>query len=116
MGFFREISDPLNLSKHGEEKPKKTAEELALEKRTQIALDKSIGDQEDMFKALARGKLGRVSLLSGASKTAEDAATGKRFGTAGGVGSMLGGAASRGKIKRYGGAKPSRDNGSVRMD
>ena len=72
-------------------KPAKTAEEVALERRTQMALDESIGDQEDMLKALSRGTLGRASLLSGAPKTAKDAAGGKRSGGGGGAGSLLGG-------------------------
>lgn len=75
----------------GINKPKKTAEELALDRRTQIALDKTIGDQEDMLKSLARGKLGRASLLSSGPKTAQEAASGKRTGGASSAGNLLGG-------------------------
>jgi hypothetical protein len=102
------IVDPLNLSKSGKKKPAKTAEELALEKRTQMALDKSIGDQEDMIKAMARGQLGRASLLSGAPKTAKDAAAGKRSGGGGSTGSLLGGGSTSGGAA--GGSRGGRTN------
>ncbi len=58
--------------------PAKTAEQEAAERRTRSLLDKEIEESEGRFKALARGKLGRVSLLSGASATPEGAATTKR--------------------------------------
>lgn len=58
-------------------KPKrqlKTAEEKALEKRQQIALDKEIEEQEERLSMFTRKSLGRASLLSGAPKTAQQAA------------------------------------------
>jgi uncharacterized membrane protein YgcG len=91
----KNFGDPLNLRKK-KSKPQQTAEEIALERRTQMALDKSIEQQEEAFKALARGKLGSASLLSGAPKTSQDAAAGKRSGGAGGAGSLLGGGSSSG--------------------
>ena len=103
MGIFSGVGSIAKKSVFGgavsgktPKKPAKTAEELALEKRTQIALDKSIGDQEDMLKALSRGTLGRVSLLSGAPKTTQEAAGGKKPGSAGGAGSLLGGGQTSG--------------------
>jgi hypothetical protein len=38
--------------------PKPTAQEVAVTQRQQRALDEEIGEQEQRFKALARGKLG----------------------------------------------------------
>ena len=70
-------------------KPKKTAAEAALEKRQSMLLDQEIEESEEMLKALARGKLGRKSLLSGAAETRSSAAGG---GSRGG-GSMLSGIA-----------------------
>lgn len=66
--------------------PPKTAEEFAVERRTRTLLDKEIEEQEEAFKALARGKLGRASLLSGAPASRAKAAGGSR--------SMLGGASA----------------------
>lgn len=71
-------------------KPKKTAEEKALERRQGIALDKEIGETEDRLAALARGTLGRVSLLSGAPKNVSEAISGPRKGGASGVGNLSG--------------------------
>jgi hypothetical protein len=48
--------------------PKKTAQEVAVERRQTIMLDKEIEEQEDRFRALSRGKRGTVSLLGGAPK------------------------------------------------
>ena len=45
--------------------PKPTAQQLAVERRQSMALDKEIEEQEQRFKAMARGKLGTKSLLSG---------------------------------------------------
>lgn len=89
----KKVRDPLGLIKS---KPKivKTAEEQALEKRQRSLLDKEIEKSEERFAALARGKLGRVSLLSGAPQTVEEAARGVPRGGAG-AGSLLGVAARR---------------------
>ena len=83
--------------------PKKTAQEVAVERRQQIMLDKEIKDQEDRFRALSRGKMGKASLLGGAPRTRAEAAggrspamggaaTGGRTSMVGGIASMMGGA------------------------
>jgi len=79
-------------------KPKKTAEEKALETRQRSALDKEIGETEERMAALTRGTLGRVSLLSGAPKTVSEAISGPKQGGASGVGNLSGpvGGPSRG--------------------
>jgi len=73
------------------EKPKKTEQQKLVEVRQRGEIDKSIEEEEDLFKLLASGKLGRTSLLSGAPKTATTAAGGSRGGGAGGAGSLLSG-------------------------
>ena len=47
------------------EKPKKTAQEEATERRQEQELDNQIAENERRFKALARNKLGSKSLLDG---------------------------------------------------
>ena len=79
---------------------KQTAQELAVTERQQRALDEEIAEQEQRFKALARGKLGSASLLGGAPRTRAEAASGARGarGAAGSAGrSMLGGLAGAGR-------------------
>ncbi len=82
--------------------PKKTAQEVAVERRQQIMLDKEIEEQEDRFRALSRGKMGKASLLGGAPTTRQEAAGvgGRRSGlggmSSGGVGGLLGGAGGGG--------------------
>lgn len=95
-GFASGGGTPLHRYRKGKEpkKPEKTAEQSALERRTQSLLDKSIEEQEEMFKALGRGTLGRQSLLSGSPKTAQEAARGVRSGGGGGAGNLGGGTAS----------------------
>lgn len=89
---------PVHKARKGKEPKKepKTAQELALERRQTQALDDEIEESEEKFKALARGKLGRGSLLSGAPRTAAEAASGRRSGGSSGVGSMLSGRGSEG--------------------
>ena len=80
--------------------PKPTAQEVAVTQRQQRALDEEIGEQEQRFKALARGKLGAASLLGGAPRSRTEAAMGGRAskGAAAGAGrSMLGGLAGAGR-------------------
>ena len=80
--------------------PKPTAQEVAVTQRQQRALDEEIGEQEQRFKALARGKLGSASLLGGAPRSRAEAAMGGRAskGAAAGAGrSMLGGLAGAGR-------------------
>lgn len=82
-------------------KPKKTAEQSAIEIRQRSMLDKEIEENEEKFKLLARGKLGRSSLLSGASKTVEEASGGRRSGGSSG-GSLLPGGTSSNATPRSG--------------
>ena len=80
--------------------PKPTAQEVAMDIRQKQALDEEIGEQEQRFKALARGKLGSASLLGGAPRSRTEAAMGGRAskGAAAGAGrSMLGGLAGAGR-------------------
>ena len=79
--------------------PKPSAQELAVGQRQQRALDDEIGEQEQRFKALARGKLGSASLLGGAPRSRTEAAMGSRAskGAAGAGRSMLGGLAGAGR-------------------
>ena len=58
--------------------PKPTAQEKAVEMRQQRALDEEIAEQEDRFRALARGKLGTASLLGGAPRSRQEAAMGRK--------------------------------------
>lgn len=68
--------------------PKKSAQEVAVERRQTIMLDKEIEEQEDRFRAMSRGKLGKSSLLGGAPRTRAEAAG--RGATAGGGGATGG--------------------------
>lgn len=84
-------------------KPAKTAQEAAIETRQTLALDKSIEEEEERFKALRRGMLGSASLLSGASKTAAGAATSRVSAPSAGSGrpgSLLGGSAGNSMMNR----------------
>jgi hypothetical protein len=75
--------------------PKKTAQEVAVERRQTIMLDKEIEEQEDRFRALSRGKRGTISLLGGAPRSREEAASrGRSAGLGGSAGrSLVGGMA-----------------------
>lgn len=70
--------------------PVKTQQEKAIEVRQQKQLSKEIEESEERFAALARGKLGRSSLLSGAATTVAQAAGGTRGGGSRSAGSLLG--------------------------
>lgn len=49
--------------------PKKTAEQVSVERRQQFMLDEEIEETENRLKSVARGKLGKSSLLaSGANR------------------------------------------------
>jgi hypothetical protein len=48
----------------GGKRPKKSAEEMALERRQAQELDEELEDQQDMLRAVARGRMGVQSLLS----------------------------------------------------
>lgn len=56
-------------------RPEKTAEEKAIETRQSMLLDEEIAESEEKLKAIAKGKLGRKSLLKGAPTTRGKAAT-----------------------------------------
>ena len=56
--------------------PKPTAQQVAVERRQARALDEEIEEQEERFKAMARGKLGVRSLLGGAPRSRQAAAMG----------------------------------------
>jgi hypothetical protein len=102
--------------------PKKTAQEVAVERRQTIMLDKEIEEQEDRFRALSRGKRGTISLLGGAPRTREEAASRGRATGIGGsagrslVGGMAGGMAG-GSVRTaggYGGGSTNFGGGSMR--
>lgn len=59
-------------------KPKKTEQEKAMERRQTMMLDEEIEESEDRFRALARGSLGKKSLLSRAASTRAQSAGGGR--------------------------------------
>ncbi len=78
--------------------PEPSAQELAVGQRQQRALDKEVEEQEQRFKALARGKLGSASLLGGAPRSRAEAAAGSRGAKGAGASagkSMLGGMAAK---------------------
>ena len=84
--------------------PKKTAQEVAVERRQTIMLDKEIEEQEDRFRALSRGKRGTVSLLGGAPRSREEAASrGRAAGLGGSAGRSLVGGMAGGTARTAGG-------------
>lgn len=93
--------------------PKPTAQERAVEMRQQRALDEEIAEQEQRFKALARGKLGTASLLGGAPRTRQEAAMGRRGAGGAAVAgrSLIGG---RGAMRGAGG-QPGFMGGQIRI-
>ena len=82
--------------------PKPTAQEKAVEMRQQRALDEEIAEQEQRFRALARGKLGTASLVGGAPRSRQEAAMGRATAGGGAVAgrSLIGG---RGAMRGAGG-------------
>ena len=93
--------------------PKPTAQEKAVEIRQQRALDEEIAEQEDRFRALARGKLGTASLLGGAPRSRQEAAMGRKGAGGAAVAgrSLIGG---RGAMRGAGG-QPSFMGGQIRI-
>ena len=69
--------------------PKPTAQQIAVERRQAAALDEEIREQEERFKAMARGKLGTKSLLGGVPRSRAEAA-GTGAGRAAPARTMLG--------------------------
>ena len=84
--------------------PQKTAQEVAVERRQSIMLDKEIEEQEDRFRALSRGKIGKASLLGGAPRTRAEAA---------GRGATAGGRATGGRTSMMGGFSSMFGGGSI---
>ena len=83
--------------------PKKTAEQVSVERRQQFMLDEEIEETEGRLKAVARGKLGKASLLaSGATR---------RGGATGGS-SLIGGASTGGASGSGGNAPRTFTGGS----
>jgi len=80
--------------------PKKTQEQVATERRQQFMLDEEIDETEGRLKAVARGKLGKASLLASGA--------GRRGGASKGS-SMLSGSGVSGS---GGGRAPSSGSGS----
>jgi len=93
--------------------PKPSAQQLAVERRQQAALDEEIAEQEARIAAIARGKLGAKSLLGGAPRTRAEAASGR--GNASGGRTMLGmgGYGRMGGFGRIGGGGASRTGGAT---
>lgn len=86
--------------------PAKTAEEVAMERRQTMLLDKTIEEEEERFKTLARGKYGRSSLLAGVGSTRAQAAGGGTGGRSAGVGAASGSASATQGAGMYGGSSP----------
>ncbi len=61
--------------------PKPTAQQIAVERRQAVALDEEIREQEERFRAMARGKLGIKSLLGGVPSSRAEAAGGRAGGS-----------------------------------
>ena len=100
--------------------PKKTAQEVAVERRQQIMLDKEIEEQEDRFRALSRGKMGKASLLGGAPRTRAEAAGGRnasagftRSGLLGSYGGRFSGGSSSGAFAGSSGGSVFSGGGST---
>ena len=93
--------------------PKPTAQERAVDMRQQRALDEEIAEQEQRFRALARGKIGTASLLGGAPRTRQEAAMGRRGAGGAAVAgrSLIGG---RGAMRGAGG-QPGFMGGQIRI-
>lgn len=84
--------------------PKPTAQQIAVERRQQAALDEEIAEQEARLSAVARGKLGAKSLLGGVPRTPRAAATGRSAAPARTMLGMGGGSPSA--PTRRGGGRP----------
>jgi hypothetical protein len=91
--------------------PKPTAQQIAVERRQSMALDKEIEEQEDRFRALARGKLGTKSLLAGVPRTRTEAAS-TGAGRAAPARTMLGMGGMGGAAPRRAGGRAGPYNGT----
>jgi hypothetical protein len=92
--------------------PKPTAQQIAVERRQAMALDEEIAEQEERFRAMARGKLGTKSLLGGVPRSRQAAATGG--GRAAPARTMLGGGGGVSPSSpRRGGGRPGTYPGTM---
>lgn len=83
--------------------PKPTAQQLAVERRQAAALDEEIREQEERFRAMARGQLGVKSLLGGVPKTPAEAAGSGRAAAPARTMLGMGGASATAGAPRAGG-------------
>jgi hypothetical protein len=89
-------------------RPKPTAQQIAVERRQARALDEEIAEQEERFRAMARGQLGVRSLLGGVPRSRAEAAGGAGRAAApartmlgmGGTGASAGATRSGGGVRR----------------
>lgn len=88
--------------------PEKTAAEDALERRQRSMLDDEIAESEQRLKAIARGKLGRESLLSGAPTTPAQAASRGKASMIPGSAAGINGRPSSGGVTRGVGSSGAR--------
>ncbi len=118
MSLFKKIvraSDPAATYGYDKvfkkpKKPGKTPEQIANEVRIRRELDEVKEEEEERQAAIARGKLGRSSMLSGAPRTIAESAGRPKQGGGGGAGSLLSGV--RGATRTGGGSSPVRQSQS----
>ena len=90
-------------------RPKPTAQQLAVERRQQTALDKEIEEQEERFAAMARGQKGVKSLLGGVPASRAEMAGAKPAGAKARTMLGMGGASSASSgAGSYGGGTSAR--------
>ena len=95
--------------------PKPTAQQIAVERRQAAALDEEIREQEERFKAMARGKLGTKSLLGGAPRSRAEAAGGRSGAAPARTMLGMGGARAAGPRASSGGGSPMGPYGGVNI-
>ena len=84
--------------------PKPTAQQLAVERRQSMALDKEIEEQEERQRALSRGQFGIRSLLGGVLRSRAAAAGGRAGASPARTMLGAGGGAGRAGPRRGGGS------------
>ena len=89
-------------------RPKPTAQQLAVERRQQTALDKEIEEQEERFAAMARGQKGVKSLLGGVPASRAEMAGAKPAGAKARTMLGMGGASASSGAGSYGGGTSAR--------
>jgi len=95
--------------------PKPTAQQLAVERRQAAALDEEIREQEERFKAMARGKLGTKSLLGGVPRSRTEAAGGRAGAAPARTMLGMGGGAGRVAPRGMGGGSRSGPYGGINI-